>query len=273
MENFIQINKSLWNKKVGAHLDSPFYDMNSFLKGSTSLRSIELDLLGDIKGKSILHLQCHFGQDTISLARMGAKCVGVDFSDKAIIKAKELAQNEQLSCEFICSNVYDLPNVLNQQFDLVFTSYGVIPWLPDLMKWAEIIEYFLNPSGKFIFVEFHPVVWMFDDGFKGIKHSYFNEKPIVELEQGTYADREANISGEYVCWNHSLGEVMSSLGQQNLNIEHFQEYDFSPYNCFEKCIEVAPGKYQIEHLQKKIPMVYSLVVQKGSKHPVFNFFV
>jgi 2-polyprenyl-3-methyl-5-hydroxy-6-metoxy-1,4-benzoquinol methylase len=157
--NYIEINKQSWNGRVDAHIKSEFYGVEDFIKGKTSLQEIELNLLGDIKNKSILHLQCHFGQDTISLSRMGAKATGIDLSDKAIESAKELNATTKTDASFICCNVYDLPQHLNEEFDIVYTSYGTIGWLPDMDKWANVVSTFLKPGGKFIFVEFHPVVW------------------------------------------------------------------------------------------------------------------
>jgi 2-polyprenyl-3-methyl-5-hydroxy-6-metoxy-1,4-benzoquinol methylase len=260
--NYLQTNKQLWNNKTEVHVNSEFYDNENFIKGNSSLNSIELELLGDVNDKSILHLQCHFGQDTISLSRLGAKTVGVDLSDKAIETAKDLAKQTKTSAEFICSDVYDLPNHLNQQFDMVYTSYGTIGWLPDLDKWAKIISQFLKPGGQLVFVEFHPVVWMFDDDFKTIKYNYFNVESIIETEEGTYADKSANIKHESVCWNHDLSEVLNSLIQNGLTINCFNEYNYSPYNCFNNTIEIAPNQYRVKHLGDKIPMVFSLVATK-----------
>ncbi|RYE50500.1 MAG: class I SAM-dependent methyltransferase [Sphingobacteriales bacterium] len=163
---YISVNKQSWNNRTASHLKSEFYNVEGFLAGKSSLNSIELDLLGDVSGKSILHLQCHFGQDTISLARLGAKVTGVDLSDKAIDAARDLAEKCGFAVNFICCDVYDLPDNLNEQFDMVFTSYGVIGWLPDLDKWAKIISRFMKPGGSLIFAEFHPVLWMFDNNFK-----------------------------------------------------------------------------------------------------------
>jgi len=193
---------------------------------------------------------------------MGAKTVGVDLSDKAIATAKELSKQTNSDAEFICCDVYDLPNHLNQQFDIVFTSYGTIGWLPDLDKWAKIVSQFLKPCGQFIFVEFHPVVWMFDDDFKTIAYNYFNVEPIIEIEEGTYAYKNADIKQQAVSWNHDLSEVINSLIKNGVSIQQFNEYDYSPYNCFNQTIEVAPNKYRIKHLEAKIPMVYSLVGEK-----------
>lgn len=261
-DDYIEINRQSWNNRVETHLKSEFYDHDNFLKGKTSLNPIELELLGDLDGKSVLHLQCHFGQDTISLSRFGAEVVGVDLSDKAIECAKQIATETGSNAHFICCDIYDLPNHLDKLFDIVFTSYGTIGWLTDLDKWAMIVSKFLKPNGQFVFVEFHPVVWMFDDNFEKIGYNYFNSGAIVESESGTYADKTAEISQKYIMWNHGLSEVMNNLIKNGLEINVLNEYDYSPYNCFNKTIEFEPEKYRIEHLENKIPMVYSMVATK-----------
>ena len=260
--NYIEINKRLWNQKTDIHFDSEFYDVDSFIKGKDSLNPIELGLLGDIKDKKVLHLQCHFGQDTISLARMGAKATGVDLSDKAIEKAGDLAAKCEADASFVCCDIYDLPNHLNEQFDIVFTSYGTIGWLPDVDKWAEVISTFLKPGGRLVFVEFHPFVWMYDDDFQKIHYNYFNTGPILEEESGTYADRDASIQQDYVMWNHSISEVVKSLLNNGLTISAMDEYDYSPYNCFNHTVEFEAGKFRIQHLGDKIPMVYAIEAKK-----------
>jgi SAM-dependent methyltransferase len=264
-KDYLDINKKSWNNRVDTHFDSSFYDVKGFLKENTSLNSIELDLLGDIQDKSILHLQCHFGQDTISLARMGATAIGMDLSDKAIEKAGELAELCDVPTSFICCDIYELPKHLNQQFDLVFTSYGTIGWLPDMDKWAKVISHFLKPSGKLVFVEFHPVVWMFDDNFKDIGYNYFNSGEIAESETGSYADKNAKIEQDYIMWNHSMSEVLNALIDNGMNIRSLNEYNYSPYDCFKHTVEYEPGRFRIKHLDDKIPMVYSLVAIKKTK--------
>jgi len=261
-EDYREINRQAWNKRLESHLKSDFYDLAGFIKGKTSLNEIELNLLGEIKGKTILHLQCHFGQDTISLGRLGAKVTGVDLSDKAIDKAKELAEKLKVDADFICCDIYDIPNHLNRQFDIVFTSYGTISWLPDLDKWGKVIYQFLKPDGIFVFVEFHPVVWMFDDNFEKVEYNYFNSGPILETEKGTYADRNANILHKNINWNHSLGEVVNSLVKSGLEINSLNEFDFSPYNCFNRTIKTGQNKYRIEHLANRIPMIYAISASK-----------
>lgn len=257
-ENYLAINQESWNNRVGTHLNSEFYDLAGFLKGKSSLNDIELKLLGDVKGKSILHLQCHFGQDSISLSRLGAEVTGVDLSDKAIESAKQIAKDCDTNTRFICADIYDLPNHLDKEFDIVFSSYGTIGWLPDMYKWAEIVSRFLKQNGKFVFVEFHPFVWMFDDNFEKIAYDYFNTGAIVETENGTYADKSAEIKQDYVMWNHSLSDVVNALISNGIELKAFMEYDYSPYNCFSNCIEIAPKKFRIKHIDKKIPMLYAV---------------
>ncbi len=260
--DYLDVNKNSWNKRTTVHVDSEFYDNKSFIAGRSSLNSIELDLLPNILGKSVLHLQCHFGQDSISFARMGAHVTAVDFSDLAIEKGRELAELTNTKVDFICCDVYSIDQHLTKKYDLIFCSYGTIGWLPDLRKWAGLINQFLNPRGKFIIVEFHPVVWMFDDDFKAVKYNYFSDGPIVETSAGSYTDKEAPITQEYITWNHALEEVLGSLLDVGLRIKSFKEYDYSPYNCFNHTIEFEPGKFRIEHCKNRLPMVYSIVVEK-----------
>lgn len=264
-QNYLEINRQSWNNRTDTHLKSEFYDLAGFLKGKTSLNDIEINLLGNLKGKTVLHLQCHFGQDTISLSRLGASTVGVDLSDKAIESARQIAKDTRSNAKFICCDIYDLPNYLDKKFDVVFTSYGVIGWLPDLDKWAKIVSRFLKPNGKFVFVEFHPVVWMFDDNFEKIGYRYFNSGAILETETGTYADKKADITQSYVMWNHGIGEVVNSLIKNGLEIKSLDEFDYSPYNCFNRTIESEPKKYRIEHLGDKIPMLFSIVAKMKRK--------
>ncbi|MEN9972777.1 MAG: hypothetical protein RIS20_1124 [Bacteroidota bacterium] len=257
-EKYLDLNRTNWNNRVAGHLTSDFYEMDAFRVGKSSLKEIELALLGDIKGKSVLHLQCHFGQDTLSLARMGAQVTGIDFSDKAIDEAKNLAAELSIDAEFICCDIYSAPEHLQEKFDIVYTTYGTIGWLPHVSKWAEIIAHFLKTNGQFIFVDFHPVVWMFDDNFKHVAYNYFQEDPIIEEVSGSYADKEIQITDTTITWNHGLSEVYQALQRAGLTIDHFSEYPFSPYDCLNDLIEVEPNRFQVKHLVNKIPMVYAL---------------
>ncbi|MBL7896221.1 MAG: class I SAM-dependent methyltransferase [Bacteroidia bacterium] len=261
-EDYLIYNKESWNARTEHHFNSGFYEVDAFKQGKNMLNSIELDLLGDIKGKSVLHLQCHFGQDTLSLARLGAKVTGVDFSEEAIKKAKQLNDDLKLDARFICCDVYTLPQHLNELFDIVFTSYGVIGWLPDMDKWAGVISHFLKPGGKFVMAEFHPVVWMFDNDFSKVEYNYFKADAIVETENGTYADKSAPIKTTTISWNHGLAEVLEALLKNGLRLNKFQEFDYSPYPCFNHVVETEPGKWHIKHIGNRIPMVYALVAEK-----------
>lgn len=260
--DYLNSNKQTWNNKTDVHIASEFYDMQGFLEGKSTLNSIELELLGNIKGKSILHLQCHFGQDTMTFSRMGAKATGVDLSDKAIERAREFASKLNLDTNFVCCDIYDTPKYIDEKFDVVFTSYGTIGWFPDLDKWAKVISHFLKPEGKFIMADFHPVVWMYDNDFKDIYYNYFNIEPIIENEEGTYADKEAKISAQTMTWNHPTSELLNSLINNGLEINCFNEYDYSPYNCFNHTEEFEPNKFRIKHFGNKIPMIYSIKASK-----------
>lgn len=262
-KDYLAVNKKAWNSQTAVHINSEFYDIPGFKSGKSALNSIELDLLGNISGKKILHLQCHFGLDTLSLARMGATVTGVDLSDKAIEKAEELSESLTIPASFICCDIYSLPQYLDEEFDIVFTSYGTIGWLPDIEKWAGIVNRYLKPGGHFVFAEFHPVVWMFDDAFDTVAYSYFNKETISETKTGTYADDEADITTETISWNHGIAEVLGSLLKKGLQIKTFNEYDYSPYNCFAGMEETEKGKYRIKKTGIKLPMVYALTAQKA----------
>ena len=255
-------NKDAWNKRVAAHLESEFYDLEGWKAGKTSLNDIELELLGDVSGKSILHLQCHFGQDTLSLARMGADVVGVDLSDKSIAAARKLNNELGLNAEFVESDVLELNGKLDRQFDMVFTSYGTIGWLPDLDKWAKVIAHHLKPGGKLIFVEFHPVVWMFDDAFEKIEYRYFQDEPIIETNTGTYTETDETFEKTEVSWNHGLAEVFKALENNGLILRSFDEFDYSPHNCFPGMKKIADRKFIIEKHGNKLPLIYSLTATK-----------
>lgn len=262
LQDYLETNRTLWNEWTKHHLTSEFYDMDSFLKGQSSLNDIELDLLGDVSDKSVLHLQCHFGQDTLSLARRGARTTGIDLSPDAIAAAKELNAQLGLQADFVCSDLYELPSNLQGQFDIVFTSYGTITWMPDLERWAKVVSHFLKPGGQFLIVEFHPAVWIFDNDFTHIQYAYFNKDVIIESESGSYADRNTAVELQSVTWNHALSEVMQNLINAGLSIKAFQEYDYSPYPFVSKCIMVADDRYMIKGFEGKLPLVYAIKAVK-----------
>ena len=231
-QSYFEENKQSWNKRTAVHKDSAFYDLDSFKKGKSSLNRIELEELGDVTGKSLLHLQCHFGMDTMSWAKAGADCVGVDLSDEAINLAKEINAELNLQTEFLCCNVYDLKQHLDKKFDIVFTSYGTIGWLPDLDAWAAIIAHFLKPGGIFYIADFHPVLWMMDEKFEQVKYDYFNT------------------------------EIINALLKHKLQIAQFNEFPYTPYNCFNNLEKGTDGMWRIKDMDEKMPMMYSIKAVK-----------
>ena len=200
--------------------------------------------------------------DTMSFSRMGATCTGVDLSDDAIKLAKEINEELKLDAKFICCNVYDTSKHVKEKFDIVFTSYGTISWLPDLDLWANVIAERLKPGGYFYMAEFHPVVWMFDDDFTHVKYHYDNRQVIVMEDQATYTGDEKEITGKEYSWNHSISEVLNALINAGLKIEFFNEHTFSPYSNFKNSVETEAGKWHIKGMEGKIPMVYSLRAKK-----------
>jgi len=217
-----------------------------------------MDELGAVKGKTLLHLQCHFGMDTISWSRLGAIATGLDFSESAIGLARKLAKEINEDVRFVCCNVYDATEHLNEKFDVIYTSYGTIGWLPDLKKWADVISDLLKPGGVFYMVDFHPVVWIFDQNFEYVKYSYFNNgEPIVE-ESASYAVKDDSLCGKEYGWNHSVGEIIAALSGGGLRLSFFNEHSYSPYNCFNNMVESEPGKWKVKGLEDKIPMLFSL---------------
>ena len=235
MDNDYEGNRKAWDTWAEAHFGSEFYDVRGFLEGRNTLRPIEREALGDVAGKSLLHLQCHFGMDTLSWARLGADVTGVDFSPTAMELAQRLAADANLSARFVCSSVEELPESLSGSFDLVFTSYGVLPWLRDLRRWAEVIVHFLRPGGTFLLVDTHPTLHLFanDESVADWRlfHPYFeNAGPIREVCERSYASA-AVPAMELTEWPHSMSEIVNSLIDAGLTIRSLTEYPHCFYRC------------------------------------------
>ncbi len=253
--DYFEMNRVAWDQRAKVHFRSAFYDVAGFLAGDTALREIELAELTDVEGKRLLHLQCHFGMDTLSWARLGAACTGVDISPVAIGQARELAERTGLKAEFVCSNVYAFKPVAGA-YDVVFTSYGALCWLPDLERWAEVVASSLAPGGTFYMVEFHPIY----DLIAG--YSYFTrEVPDVE-ESGTYTENGADTVAKMAVWAHPMADVVNALLRAGIRIERLNEFSFSPYNCFEGLVEREPGRFYLQHRGQDVPMVFSITGRK-----------
>ena len=257
MDQRLEQNRLIWDERTGHHIKSEFYDLEGFKSGKSSLNSIELDLLGPLQDKSVLHLQCHFGQDSCSLSREGAQVTGVDFSPRALEVGQGLASELDLTTRFVESDVLTLPDVLEGEFDIVFTSYGVLGWLPDLERWAEVVTHFLKPGGNLVLVEFHPTLLMFDFPKGELGYQYFAQE-YVEAVEGTYTDRSASIGGTEYCWSFSLSQVIGSLLKAGLRLDVFDEYKTCPYNCFPGMKEDGPGQWYYPAGDIRLPQLFSV---------------
>ncbi|WP_124981048.1 class I SAM-dependent methyltransferase [Nonlabens xiamenensis] len=247
-EEFFSVNKITWNKKARVHLESNFYDQSAFAKAKNSLNYYELNALGDVTGQNLLHLQCHFGQDSLSWAHRGAKVTGIDLSDEAIAIATKLSHELDIPAKFVCCNVLDTSQFISEQFDIVFTSYGVIGWLPDLKPWAQMIAERLCPGGVFYMAEFHPIAWMYDytSSPPQLKYHYNRHKTIYEEYTGTYADPTSQIVSKEYTWNHGLSTVIQALINVGLSIQHVEEHDGSPYDVFPDMTKRDDGLYYLK---------------------------
>jgi 2-polyprenyl-3-methyl-5-hydroxy-6-metoxy-1,4-benzoquinol methylase len=257
-----RINQETWNKKAAAHFTGSFYDVEKFKSTKNSLNHYEIEALGDVNEKSMLHLQCHFGQDSLSWAARGAKVTGVDLSDEAIELASQLSNEIDVPADFVCCNVLDTTSYVEGQFDIVFTSYGVIGWLPDLKPWAEMIAQKLKKGGIFYIVEFHPIAWMYDYTVSPavMKYHYSLKQSIYEEYVGTYGNEKSDMVSKEYGWNHSLSKVIQSLIDAGLKINHFAEHDESPYDVFPDMIQNESGLY---HLTNQLyPLIFEIKAVK-----------
>jgi SAM-dependent methyltransferase len=267
MDEYLEVNRETWNMWTQLNVGSKFYDVEGFKAGRRTLDPIALAGPGDVTGKSLLHLQCHFGMDTISWARQGAIVTGIDFSEEAIKTARALADELGIPATFIQSNLYDLPQNLTGQFDVVYTSYGVLGWLPDLERWAQVIAHFLKPGGIFYIVEVHPIPLLFDehrqDAELRLLYPYFQgAEPIRIEEDGCYAVPDSPIRSVTYVWIHPIADIIGSLLRAGLRIESFEEYPFVRWAVFPWMERRADGAWQLPPGKESIPLMFSLKATK-----------
>jgi len=267
-------NLELWNHWTRIHEQSAFYDVEGFKAGKTSLWPLELEELGPYvhEGTTLLHLQCHFGLDTLSWARLGAEVVGLDLSDEAIALARRLADDVGLSgrAEFVCADLYDADAHLGDRcFDVVFVSWGAIEWLPDLRRWAGIVARHLEPGGTFYLAEMHPFAQTLDDeapeGVLRVRYPYFAapDRPMVDAIQGSYADPDADTTGLFAhSWAHDFAEVLGALTSVGLRLEHLHEFPCSPAPFWDWMIQDEDRWWWLPDgkggRRKDLPFTYSL---------------
>ena len=262
MDDHLRTNRDLWDGWTELHRGSSFYDVDAFRAGACTLNQIELDAVGELAGRTLLHLQCHFGLDTLSWARRGATVTGVDFSERAIALARRLAAEIDIPADFHCSDVTRLPPEWTECFDIVFTSYGVLPWLSHLRPWADTIARVLRPGGVLHLVEFHPFATMLDDDGR-IGHRYFHSSTPDRYEvEGSYADPDADFSHTAFEWSHSLSELLGALSDAGLRLEAFREYPYSPHGCYGFLEESAPGRWTVRGVEVDVPLVFSVEAAK-----------
>jgi SAM-dependent methyltransferase len=267
MDQYLKANQEAWNTWTPFHVGSKFYDVEGFKAGEKTLDPIVLAGPGNVTDRSLLHLQCHFGMDTLSWARRGAAVTGIDFSEEAIKAARTLAAELGIQATFIQSNLYDLPQNLTGQFDVVFTSHGVLGWLPDLGRWAQVIAHFLKPGGSFYIVEVHPIALLFDERRKDVElrlaYPYFQgHEPLREEEQGSYAVPDAPIRSVTYVWIHPLAEIIGSLLRAGLRITSFEEYPFVAWAMFPWMVRRAERFWQLPSGRESIPLMFSLKAMK-----------
>jgi SAM-dependent methyltransferase len=265
MDEYFEVNRAHWNELVernthGCHL----YDLDSFRRGESSLGGIELRELGDVAGRSLLHLQCHFGMDTLSWARQGAEVVGLDFSETAIAYASRLRDELGIAAEFICANVYDAPQLLRRQFDIVFTSYGVLCWLPDLAGWGQVIAQCLRPGGTFYIVEGHPFVNTLADnadatGLRIVSPYFRAPEPVFYDGPGYYGDRDAQLEHAATYeWEHSLGDILNALLQAGLRIEFLHEHPYAAWPRLTGMQRHPDNYWYLPGGETSVPFLFSL---------------
>ncbi|QSB13411.1 class I SAM-dependent methyltransferase [Natronosporangium hydrolyticum] len=238
-------NRANWDERVPIHAAGSYYDLPGFVAGNETLRSFERAEVGDVKGKTLLHLQCHIGLDTLSWARHGATVTGLDFSAPAMAVAAELAQQIGVTARFVPADLYDAPGALDgQTFDIVYTGIGALCWLPDVAEWARTVAALLAPGGFLYLVEFHPVADVLADDGRTVEEDYFSREPMVVDDPLTYADPDARLTASLtVEWRHGLGEVVSALADAGLHLQFLHEHDHGHFRF-------PPGQ--------PVPQLYSL---------------
>jgi SAM-dependent methyltransferase len=254
-------NRVLWDELTEVHVKS--YGVDKFKAGQTTLDEIQLRDLGDMKGKTVLHLQCHFGLDTLSLAREGAIVTGVDFSEKGIHYARRLSGDTGIPARFIHSNIYDLANHLDEKFDIVYTTQGVLCWLKDIKEWGRIVAKYLKHGGFLYLMETHPILNIFNDTISGrweIIHSYFHkdEPKMWDDHAPDYSDPSHLLENTSFEWQWTISDIVNSLISVGLEIEFINEYDKTFYKALPGMVRDTDGWWVLPDFRGKLPLMFTL---------------
>ncbi len=256
------LNRAFWDERVPIHTASEFYDVEGFKAGREPLEGFELEALGDVSGRSLVHLQCHFALDTLSWARHGARVTGLDFSAPAIEAARALAADIGVEADFVCADVYDAPEVLGgRSFEIVYVNVGAINWLPDIRRWAGVVDALLEPGGVLYMKEVHPFSWVFGDDDLSVENDYFAHRNDYD-EPGTYTDPDApTVHNRTEEWQHPLGEVVNAVIGAGLTLELLGEYDHQAYRQW-PFMEQDGTVYRMPAGTPRLPLMYSLRARK-----------
>ncbi|MYW05803.1 methyltransferase, partial [Streptomyces sp. SID3343] len=264
-EDWRAVNRANWDERVPIHTAGDFYDVAGFVAGNDALRDFEVAEVGDVTGKTLLHLQCHIGLDTLSWARRGAIVTGLDFSAPAVAAAEDLAARTGVTtARFVTSDVYDAVGTLGgRTFDVVYTGLGALCWLPDIDRWARTAAALVSSGGFLYLAEFHPFADVLAADGRTVELDYFRREPTVWDEPGTYADTNAKTSSNVtVEWQHGIGDVVSALVGAGLRVEFLHEHDFSLFARF-PVLEERDGDYRFPEGQPRVPLIYSLRATKA----------
>jgi SAM-dependent methyltransferase len=270
LDEYRAANRANWDDRVPIHRASRLYDVDGFLADPEKIGScvaLDAPLLGDVAGKRLLHLQCHFGKDTLGWARLGADVTGVDFSETAIAEARRFAAAADIDARFVVSELYAAPRALPERFDVVYTGIGAINWLPDIRGWAEVVAGFLEPGGTFFMREGHPMMWTLDwrdDDQLVVRFPYFEtERPGAWDAAETYAgDGNVEHTRTYE-WNHGLGEILAALTAAGLRIVDFAEHRELWWQGTSEMVEGPDELWRLPEAQRDlVPLMYHLKAEK-----------
>ncbi|KOG83087.1 MULTISPECIES: bifunctional 2-polyprenyl-6-hydroxyphenol methylase/3-demethylubiquinol 3-O-methyltransferase UbiG [Streptomyces] len=265
-------NRARWDERVPIHVASDFYDLDAFRSGRDALRAFELAEVGDVTGRTLLHLQCHIGMDTLSWARHGARqVVGLDFSEPAVETARSLADELGLGPDraaFVTADVYDAPSAVpDSAYDIVYTGLGALNWLPDIDRWAETAASLVAPGGFLYLAEFHPLTDTMDAKTGSVvTDDYFSRDAWVDETPGTYADFDApTVHNRSVEWQHPVGRVVTALAAAGLRIEFLHEHDSSLFQRFDALERHPDGHYRYPAGRPRIPLMYSIKASRPAE--------
>lgn len=269
LDKFRETNLENWNERTGIHAKSQLYDLAGYRSDPKKISGVvQFDLpdLGDISGKSLLHLQCHIGTDTLSLARLGADVTGVDFSEDAIATARQLSADSGTQGRFEVAELYDTPGVIDEKFDVVYTGVGALTWLPDIVGWGRVVSSMLKPGGTFFIRDFHPMLWTIDDEHDGdeliVKYPYF-ETPAKRFDnENTYSDGDKLSNSVNYEWNHGLGEIVMALLDNGLKLELLREHQVAESRNLPSMVQTEDGRWKLPNDEDRLPMMYTIRARK-----------